>query len=49
MEKILKATDLQGAFLNLNTGHCPNCGASHANESVCHSCDYIFKDLLNHK
>lgn len=29
------------AILDL-TGYCPQCGASHANESVCHSCDYDF-------
>lgn len=31
-------------IFNLSLSGCPQCGASHANESVCHSCGFVFEE-----
>lgn len=30
-------------------GECPQCGASHASESVCHACGYEYKNIAMHE
>jgi hypothetical protein len=31
-----------GVRQNNLVGRCPSCGASHANEGICHACDHVF-------